>query len=382
MPYRSSSNVLLAGIVIVLAVVLGPGPSFAEFVQTNLVSDIPGLAANTDPNLKNPWGISLSSSSPFWVSDQVTGVSTLYNGSGTPQPLVVTIPGGNPTGQVFNTTASDFSLPVGGKAFFLFSTLGGNIVGWNPGSGTSGQVAGGVPVASYTGLALANNGSANFLYAANSLAATINVYNSTFQATTLAGSFTDPNLPAGFTPYNIQNIGGTLYVTYENEDDGGGVVNAFDANGNFLRRISANAAGGPLAAPWGLALAPPGFGPFGGALLVGNEDDGHIGAFDPLTGTFLGQLLGQNGLPIANTGLWGLTFGNGGKGGDPGTLYFAAGIQGEEHGLFGSLQFVVPGPASLALIAPGLALLAGAAWRAGARTRATQRRHGEAPLPS
>lgn len=340
-----------------------PRPSV---VQTNLVSDVPGLAANTDPNLKNPWGISFGPTSPFWVSDQVTGVATLYNGSGTPQSLIVTIPGGNPTGQVFNSTA-DFTLSAGGKALFLFATLDGNIAGWNSSLGTTAQtmVLGG-PGTVYTGLALANNGAGNFLYAANNAGGTIHVFDSTFTPTTLAGSFTDPGLPAGYTPYNIQNLGGTLYVTYENESLGGGVVDAFDVNGNFVRRISANGAGGPLEAPWGLALAPAGFGEFGGALLVGNEDDGRISAFDPTTGAFLGQLLDENGQPIANTGLWGLTFGNGVSGGDMDTLYFAAGINEEVNGLFGSIRplAAVPELPSLALLGmSGMSVLAWRWWR-------------------
>jgi uncharacterized protein (TIGR03118 family) len=330
--------------------------SHAGFVQTNLVSDIPNLAATTDPDLKNPWGISFSPTSPFWVSDQVTGLATLYNGSGTKQGLVVTIPGGNPTGQVFNSTASDFKLSNNAKATFLFATLGGFIAGWN--GGTAAQVQVTTAGAAYTGLALANNGSGNFLYAANGAGNRIDVFSGTFAPSTPSGSFTDPNLPALFTPYNIQNLNGILYVTYENETQGGGVVDAFDANGNLIRRVTANGAGGPLESPWGLALAPAGFGPFGGALLVGNEDDGRISAFNPTTGAFLGQLLDVNGVPIANTGLWGLAFGTGGNGFNPNTLYFAAGIEDEVHGLFGSIS-VAPEPASALLLGIGMLGLLG-----------------------
>jgi uncharacterized protein (TIGR03118 family) len=321
----------------------------AAFVQTNLVSDVPGLAATTDESLKNPWGISHSSTSPFWVSNEVTGVSTLYNGAGEKQPLVVTIPGGHPTGQVFNST-SDFALSNNDKALFLFATLGGTIVGWNAGAGAEAKAS--TPDAAYTGLALANNGSGNFLYAANGEGGRIDVFDAAFQPASVAGAFVDPNLPSGFTPYNIQNLNGTLYVAYENEDRGGGVINAFDANGNLLRRVSDNPEGGRLESPWGMTLAPSGFGPFGGALLVGNEDDGHISAFNPADGSPLGQLLDAQGQPIANTGLWGLVFGNGGNGGDPDVLYFAAGINEEVNGLFGSIAVAaVPEPDMLYLLA-------------------------------
>jgi uncharacterized protein (TIGR03118 family) len=277
----------------------------------------------------------------------------VYNGAGQ-QALVVTVPGaGGPTGQVFNPT-SDFALTTGGKAFFLFANLNGSISGWNPTQGTLAQVAASASGAVYTGLALGNNGTGNFLYAADAAGNKIDVFNGSFAPTILAGSFTDPSLPAGFAVYNIQEGGGVLLVTYENEVSGGGVVNAFDMNGNFLRRVSANADGGPLDSPWGVTLAPSTFGPFGGSLLVGNEDDGHISAFDFTTGAFLGQLLDTNGNPLANTGLWGLTFGNGGNGGDPSKLYFAAGINDEVNGLFGSIA-VVPEPNVLALLAIGLA---------------------------
>jgi uncharacterized protein (TIGR03118 family) len=322
---------------------------YAAFVQTNLVSNVEGLAVTTDPNLRNPWGIARSDTSPFWVANQVTGKATIYSGTGAKGPFVVSIPGGNPTGQVFNGT-SGFALS-NGNAMFMFATLDGTIAGWNGNSGTTAETKVSNPEAVYTGLALANNGSGNFLYAANGPRGSIDIFNSAFGSASLSGSFTDPNLPEGFTPYNIRNLGGTLYVTYENEDEGGGVVNAFDANGNFLRRVAVNEEGkGPLESPWGLALAPAGFGPFGGALLVGNEDDGHISAFDPVAGTSLGQLLDGNGDPLANTGLWGLEFGNGTNGTSPKVLYFAAGINEEQDGLFGSIA-AVSEPGTLWLLA-------------------------------
>jgi uncharacterized protein (TIGR03118 family) len=324
-------------------------PSQAQFYQqTNLSSDVPGMADNTDPNLKNPWGIAFAPTSPFWVANQVSGLSTLYNGSGVTVPLVVTVPGGYPTGAVFNST-TDFPLSNGSKSVFMFSTLNGNIAGWN--GGTTAEVRVTTANAVYTGLALGNNGAGNFLYAAQG--GGIDVFNSAFAPATLAGSFVDPVLPAGFTPYNVANIGGTLYVTYENETSGGGVIDRFDLNGNFVSRFTA---GGLLDSPWGVVLAPATFGTFGGALLVGNEGDGHISAFDATSGAFLGQLQKPGGTPIANTGQWGLAFGNGGTGFDPNSLYFAAGINGEIDGLFGRLN-PVPEPSTCALLTAGAGLL-------------------------
>jgi len=338
-------------------------PAWAGYYQqVNLVSNVDGLAQFTDPNLKNPWGISSSATSPFWVSNQGTGTSTLYNTAGKPQALVVNIPGGaGPTGQVFNTT-SDFQLPTGGKSLFIFANLGGTISAWNGAQGTNAVVeASATDGAVYTGLALGNNGTGNFLYAADAANNKIDVFDSSFTHTTLSGSFLDPNLGAGFSVYNIQSIGGVLYVTYENEGSGGGVIDAFDFSGNFLHRLTDNGASGPLQSPWGLALAPSSFGDFAGALLVGNEDDGHISAFDATTGKFLGQLLDKDGNPLANTGLWGLQFGNGGNGGKTNTLYFAAGINGEQDGLFGAVVFV-PEPSSIVMGCLGFAFVAGAGW--------------------
>jgi uncharacterized protein (TIGR03118 family) len=348
------------------------------FEQTDLVSSVSGVAPVTDPNLRNPWGLTSSPTSPFWVANQVSGTSTLYNGAGQPFPVgsprVVTIPplagasASGPTGIVFNST-SDFALGPGAPAaIFLFAALDGTISGWNPTVNPTSSIrmaaeAGAV----YTALALARSGSGSFLYAANGPGARIDVYDGSFTRVSLAGSFTDPVLPAGFTPYNIQNLGGTLYVTYENEDSGGGVVDAFDLNGNLLRRVTANADGGPLDDPWGLAIAPDTFGDFAGALLVGNEGDGRINAFDPATGTWLGALRDSGGDPIANPGLWGLLVGNDGNGGDSGTLYFVAGIEDEREGLLGAIRLVdvasVPEPASWWLLVLGACALLIAARR-------------------
>ena len=362
-PVRAAALALLAGML--------AEPATAAFVQTDLVSDIPGLAAFTDPNLKNPWGIASSPTSPFWVSNGGTGTSTLYNTLGQPfpigSPLVVTIPPSpdvTPTGQVFNG-GSNFEINPSQPARFIFATESGTIAGWNPAASPTNAITKVTsPGAAYTGLAIANNASGDFLYAANLASGAIDVFDHNFAPATLSGSFVDPSLPSGYAPFNIQDIGGTLFVTYAVRDEegeevpgaGNGIVDAFDTNGNLLRRV---ATGGALNAPWGLALAPLGFGEFGGALLIGNFGDGVINAFDPITGVLLGTLRDAMNNAIANEGLWGLRFGNGGNGGRLNTLYFAAGINDEENGLFGSIA-AVPEPASLALLLVGvLAAIAG-----------------------
>lgn len=350
----------------------------ADFLlQTNLVSDGAVPAANIDPNLQNPWGIAMSATSPFWISDNGTGLSTLYNGTGQPvpagSPLLVTIPpAGNssPTGVVFNGTSDFHANP------FLFVSEDGTISGWRSALGTTAEtLVTGSAKSVYKGVTLANNGSGNFIYATNFRTGTIDVFDANLMPAKLPGSFTDPRgLPAGFAPFNIQNLGGKLYVTYAKQDAdmhddvrgaGNGFVNVFDTNGNFLKRLATGDPGNPnnpLNSPWGLAIAPAGFGAFGGDLLVGNFGSGRIDVFDPNSadpnGTFLGQLTrDQAGDPVLIDGLWGLTFGNGGQGGDPNLLYFTAGLNGETDGLFGSLQSQaaapVPEPAAAALLLLG-----------------------------
>ncbi|MHB1423689.1 MAG: TIGR03118 family protein [Gemmataceae bacterium] len=339
-------------------------PERNAYSQTNLVSDIPGEAQITDPNLKNPWGVSESATSPFWVSDQGTNDATIYSvtASGvTKVPLTVAIPTNKsfaqgPTGQVYNATAS-FDLANGKPAAFIFANLNGSISAWNFGSGTTAQVEATTSGALYTGLAIGSNAQGNFLYAVNNAKGTIDVFNSSFAPVTLGtggfGTFTDPLLPSDLklAPFNVQNINGELYVTYApvghpaqtSATPGEGAVAIFDTSGHFLRQL---AVGGQLASPWGMAMAPTTFGKFGGDLLVGNfaYNYSEINAFDPTTGKFLGTLTGANGKPILNPGLWTLTFGNGGNGGNPNTLYFTAGINGEKDGLFGSIQAVSSHP--------------------------------------
>lgn len=340
----------------------------SAYLQTNLVSDVQGLAQIFDPTLKNSWGVSQGAGSPFWVSDQGTNSSTLYmvtpNGVSI-VPLTVSIPTTasgpqGPTGQVFNGTTS-FDLADGSPATFIFANLNGTISAWN--NGTSATIEAAKSGAVYTGLAIGSNAHGNFLFAANDAAGKIDVFDDSFHPVALGqggfGTFTDPNLPSGLVPFNVQNINGALYVTYAPvghvaqtaATPGQGAVAIFDTSGNFIRQLTA---GGPLASPWGMALAPSTFGQFGGDLLVGNfaYNDSEINAFDPTTGKFLGTLTNASGQPILNPGLWALTFGNGSNGGDPNTLYFSAGINSEKDGLFGAIQALPSLPSSITLTLP------------------------------
>lgn len=349
-----------------LLVAMTPVARAQRFLQTNLVTDDQSAHAAqvTDPNLINPWGMSSSPTSPIWVSNNGAGNSTLYtvapaNDLTTPNALVVTIPhAGSVTGQVFN----------GGVGFnsdrFIFVSEDGTISGWRGALGTTAEVLQ-VPSSDtvYKGAAIADVGGFTYLYSANFKSGTIDILKAEAISPNLAGNFTDPVLPAGYAPFNIQNLGGTLYVTYAKQDPskvdhevgaGFGFVDAFDLNGVFLRRVATN---GSLNAPWGLALAPTSFGDLAGALLVANAGDGRIGAFNP-SGGLIRQLDNANGDPLSIVGLWGLQVGNGGNGGSPDRVYFTAGPDGGVHGLFGSIA-AVPEPTSL--IALGLG--AGALFR-------------------
>jgi uncharacterized protein (TIGR03118 family) len=346
-----------------------------SFTQTNLVSDIPGMAKTTDPNLVNPWGVSFSSGSPFWISDNKTGLATLYNGAGDIMSLVVTVPpplGGippsAPTGQVFNGNPGDF-----GGSHFIFATEDGTISAWTGGTVASLHVDLSPAGAVYKGLAMGSVGGSSYLYATDFHNGTIDVFDNGFSPHTLgAGAFTDPNLPKGYAPFNIENINGMLYVTYAKQDaakhddisgPGNGFVDVFSTDGVLQTRLISR---GSLNSPWGMAIAPTGFGNFGNDLLLGNFGDGTINAFDPSTGNFLGQLDGANGMPLINLGLWDLTFGNGGNGGSKSDLFFTAGIPGdgmvEDHGLFGSIV-PTPEPGTFALLGSGLLALIGTVRR-------------------
>jgi len=332
-------------------------PATAAYIQQNLVSDLPGLATFTDPDLVNPWGIARSPTSPWWVSNNGTAKSTLYDAGGVKRPLVVTIPGANsaPTGMLFNNTNSFLVGGPGTTAHFIFANENGSIEAWN--GGTNAVIKATTPNASYKGIAIGTNASGDFLFAANFASGKVDVFNSSFAAASVPGKFLDPSLPAGYAPFGIQNINGNIYVSYalqkagsgdEMDGPGLGIVNVFDTNGNLIRRV---ATFGTLNAPWGLTLAPKNFGPLSGDLLVGNFGDGTINAFNAVTDAFEGQLKKGGGV-LTIDGLWGLGFGNGAAAGPLNVLYFAAGINGEGDGLFGRIS--VPEPATLSIFGFGL----------------------------
>jgi uncharacterized protein (TIGR03118 family) len=333
----------------------------AGFVQTNLVSDIPGLAAATDAQLINPWGLIAGSNTPFWVSDNQDGLSTLYNGLGVKDGLVVSIPSApmspfthaTPTGTVFNTdpNANDFKVTDAGTtspSIFLFDTLDGTIAGWN-GATSNAVVAVQTAGAIYTGLAIDTSASAGntLLYAADWGKGTVDVFNGNFQQIDQT-AFKDPAVPAGFRPFNVQDVGGMIVVTYAQFDattgadtGTGGFVAEFSRDGVLQATVTG---GGHFNSPWGVVLAPPTFGNLGGDLLVGNFGDGHINAFDS-RGNFVTTLTNAAGQPITIGNLWALQFGNGNAAGSTNALFFTAGVTdaprtifGATDGLFGSLQ--------------------------------------------
>jgi uncharacterized protein (TIGR03118 family) len=385
-------------------------------LQTNLVSDLPGVAAVLDPNLVNPWGIAESANSPFWISDNGSGLSTLYVVPGlgsTPvsvNPLAVNMPtpvsssGGTPTGTVFNTGLSGGAFQITGPdssgqttsapAVFLFATEDGTIVGWNPGIDPTGQFSGPNGVSAQAVMAVDNSGnnftnpdpsqqtgavykalamatsttpivpvdadSTALLYAANFRAGAVEVFDAKFNKVTAlpAGAFTDPALPAGYAPFDVQVLSGKVYVTYalqdgtKHDDVAGphhGFVDVFNLDGTpgLARGTVRLISGGPLDSPWGLAIAPTGFAGLSApgsdqVLLVGNFGNGFIHAFDATTGSHLGKLTDPGGEAIRIDGLWALRVGNGGSGGAADTVYFTAGPFGESHGLFGSLTTAAP----------------------------------------
>jgi len=322
----------------------------------NLVSDGGVPADHKDADLVNAWGIAFNPTAVVWVANNGTGVSTLYNGAGEKQMLVVTVPPPDngappsaPTGIVFSGGA-DFVVRQGtlsGPSRFIFATEDGSISGWAPNvDGTHAILA--VPHSTngavYKGLTLAGDGTGHFLYAADFHNNRIDVFDATFHPMSVAGRFEDPRLPAGYAPFNVQNILGNLYVMYAKQDAdkhdevagvGRGFVNVFDADGRLIRRLASR---GTLNAPWGVALAPADFGRFSNMLLVGNFGDGRINAFDLSSGQFEGQMRTADHRALSVDGLWGLAFGNGVSGQPTNSLFFTAGPDGEKHGLYGRIN--------------------------------------------
>jgi uncharacterized protein (TIGR03118 family) len=346
----------------------------AGFSVTNLVSDDTSIhpAVLADPHLKNAWGIAATGSSPFWTGDNGAGLSTLYGvnpttGVPTKTALEVTIPGdGSITGLVNNPGS-------GSGAFnsdnFLFVSEDGTISGWRNALGTVAEILQ-TPVATnvYKGVTAATVSGHTYLYAANFHTGAVNVLKGDAGAPSLAGNFTDPGLPAGYAPFGIQNLGGSIYVTYALTDAtahddvpgaGHGFVSQFDLQGNFVGRI---ATAGALNSPWGLALAPSSFGAIAGDLLVGNFGDGTINVFNPTTHAPLGPLTDSGGQPLVIDGLWALFVGNNGSGGSSNNVYFSAGPNDEAHGVFGVIQ-AVPEPASIMLLGCAWVIVLGAGRR-------------------
>lgn len=332
-----------------------PTTPASGFQQINLVSDTTGNAAHKDSGLLNPWGIAFAPNQPFWIAANNAGRAKIFDPAGVaqiPDAVDILTPGNQPstpTGVVFNPVAEDFKVSDT-PAQFLFATEDGTVSTWSEINGNLPSFAimavndsGAGPV--YKGLAILNPECCReFLALADFHDGSIKTYSIRFELLATPGNFTDPDLPAGYAPFNIQLIGDKVFITYAIQDDakhdpvrgaGNGIVNIFDQEGNFVRRLASN---GPLNAPWGISKASANFGPFSNAILIGNFGDGTINAFDETTGNFLGSLKDRTGNVISNPGLWALIFRNDGMS-DPNTLYITAGSTNENHGLFATISF-------------------------------------------
>jgi uncharacterized protein (TIGR03118 family) len=384
--HRSFISAAILAASILSAPAAGVAAGFLEtdlFANKSPLTDGNGVVHTpkvVDPNLQNPWGVGATPTSPFWVSDNNSGLSTLYNVTSTTfavNPRVVSIPspgnplgGGAPTGLVFNIAPASVppAFPISGftaagagptpvSSLFLFATEDGTIVGWNPGVNPMGVTTGNDGIiavdnsnnpivgngAVYKGLAIATANGKTLLYATNFRAGTVEVYDTAFNRVISPGAFTDPNLPRGYAPFNIVPIAGKLVVTFAVQDaarhddvagESHGIVDTFDFNGGSLQRLVQH---GQLNSPWGVALAPANFGPLAGSLLIGNFGNGHIDAYNPGTGEFIDKVRDSHGQAIVIDGLWTLRVGNNGNNGNPNTVYFTAGPNGETDGLFGTL---------------------------------------------
>ena len=383
---RSFEAILLTAVAFGAFAAAG-GTAQAQFKQTNLASDIPGLATLTDPNLKNTWGLAaIPGATPFWIDNQVTGTSSLFSVSGAtgvapanffpnppgPNTNFVAVPGGGipsgPTGIVANAGKS-FGI-AGGPAVFIFANLNGSISAWNlsninSATQNAATVEHTTPGAVYTGLAISAAG--GLLYAANGATGKIDVFNGSFAPTTVSGNFTDPDLPAGYVPFNVKDIGGKVFVAYAlaghgpqtTATGGEGALAVFDESGHFMKQLAGVSATGELASPWGMAIAPKGFGAFGGDLLVGNFSyvgPSEINVFNVTTGKFVDTIPVAAGAGNSAGGLWDLMFGGGGPSGDTMTLYFTDGLNGERDGLFAAMT--IPEPSTWAMTLLGFGGLA------------------------
>ena len=325
-----------------VALVFASSAAMAQYQLTNLVSNQVGKAVHVDPQLVNGWGLVYAPGSPWWVSDQGSGWSTLYDRFGAKQGLEVAVPSANgkgtgqPTGIVFNGSTE---FKVGGSpAVFLFATLDGTISGWAPSVNLNSAI---IAVnnsssgAVYTGLAITSNASGNFIYASDIANNKVDVYDGSFNWVT---SFTDPTVPAGFAPFNVQDLNGLLYVAFAAQDEGpGGYIDIYSEGGAWLKRLTQ---GGPLNQPWGFAAAPSNFGALSNTLLISNniDNNGTINAFNAITGQFVGAVK-QNGKPIHIDQLWGIAFGGGNaKSGAKNELFFTAGPAGNLAGTFGVIR--------------------------------------------
>ena len=358
----SARNYVLAGAVMVAMLAVAAVPAGASgsrtaamnnYTVTKLVSDVPGAAMNVDPNLVNAWGLAASSSSPWWVADNGSQKSTLYGGDGTVLPLVVRV-GGDPTGTVYNGSTS-FVVRHGtasGPSLFLFDGEAGLIRGWNPGVPPGSTSTHAFVVvnrkhvdAEYKGLAIASTSDGDFLYATDFHNRRVDVFDGDFNLVHSPGAFTDPGIPNTYAPFGIRNLRGTIFVSYAKvgptgDDLGGhghGFVDAYDTSGMLLARVATR---GSLDSPWGLAMAPAGFGRFGGDVLVGNFGNGKINAYGWSGSAYehQGRLQMSSGRTVKIDGLWALAFGNGGAAGPKDSLYFTAGPEEESHGLFGDIN--------------------------------------------
>ena len=344
------STVLRTAILPLVLLTVFSLPALAQKVNVSyLTTDLPAVASFQDSNLVNPWGLSISPTGPWWVSDNGTGLSTLYIASGAPQSLVVTIPSasgqgtGTPTGTVYNASTTDFKIH-GFATPFLFCTEDGTLSGWYT-STVAFITVNNNNGAVYTGMAEASAAGANYLYVANFHAGTIEVYDGTYTAHSFGpNAFVDSTIPTGYAPFNVQLIpGNKLVVTYAKQDAAKhdavpgptfGYVDVYDTQGNLQFRLVRNLY---LNAPWGVAVAPSNFAGFAGDLLIGNFGSGLITAYNATNGTWIGNMFNVSDLPLQIDGLWALSFGNGGSGGPTSTLYFTAGPYGERHGLFGMI---------------------------------------------